>query len=156
MTTDAYPVTWAVRELLEKEDSDFDRAVSSLGAQKFATQMYLTVGGVSAGEGVVLTRGRNELLDTWRINADDGEWFLVQTNYDHWIPMPPWDNRKAPAEKAILEVGAEEISPATIYKRVLSRDPVLNQLTVYSTTMSCSEGTYASRVRDCPKCSPFR
>ena len=156
MSTDAYPVTWAVRELLEKEDSDFDRAVSLLGAQKFATQMYLTIGGVSAGEGVVLTRGRNELLNTWRINADDGEWFLVQTNYDHWIPMPPWDNRKAPAEKAILEVGAEEISPSTIYKRVLSRDPVLNQLTVYSTTMSCSEGTYASRVRDCPKCSPFR
>ena len=55
------------------------------------------------------------MLNTWRINADDGEWFLVQTNYDHWIPMPPWDNRKAPAEKTILEVGAEEISPSTIY-----------------------------------------
>jgi hypothetical protein len=156
ITTDAYPVTWAVRELLEEEDTDFYGAVSLLGARKFATQMYLTVGGVSAGEGVVLTRGRNQLLDTWRIFADDGEWFLVQTNYDHWIPMPPWDNRKAPAEKAILEVGAEDISPLTMYERVLSRDPVLNQLTVYSTTMSCSEGTYESRVRDCPKCSSFR
>lgn len=156
MKTDAYPVTWAVRELLEDGKTDFDGAVSVLGARKFATQMYLTVGGVSPGEGVVLTRGRNELLDTWRIDADAGQWFLVQTNYDHWIPMPPWDNRKVPAEKAITEVGAEEISPVTIYERVLSRDPVLNELTVYSTSMSCSEGTYESRVRDCPKCSPFR
>ena len=156
MSTDAYPVTWAVRELLEEEGKDFDGAVSVLGARKFATQMYLTVGGVTAGQGVVLTRGRNDLLDTWRIDADAGEWFLVQTNYDHWIPMPPWDNRKVPAEKAITEVGADEISPSTIYERVLSRDPVLNELTVYSTAMSCSEGTYESRVRDCPKCSPFR
>ena len=51
--------------------------------------MYLTIGGTGVDEGTVLTRGRNELLDVWRMNATAGEWFLVQTNYDHWLVMPP-------------------------------------------------------------------
>ena len=25
----------------------------------------------------------------------------MQTNYDHALPMPPWDDRKRPAEKAM-------------------------------------------------------
>jgi hypothetical protein len=116
----------------------------------------LTVGGTTLGQGVVLTRDHNKLLDSWRINATSGGWFLVQTNYDHWLPMPPWDNRKKPAERALADIGADAVTPSSIYKDVLSRDPVLNQLTVYTTTMSCGEGKYASFVRDCESCSPFR
>lgn len=158
MTTDAFPVTWAVREVLEDDSThaSFDAAVSALSTRPFATQMYMTIGGTAAGQGVVLTRDHNKLLDTWRMNATSGGWYLVQTNYDHWLPMPPWDNRKKPAEKALNEVGAAAITQETIYEAVLSRDPVLNKLTVYSTTMSCGEGKYDSFVRTCDSCSPFR
>ena len=156
VTTEAYPVTWAVREVLQDETMSYADAISELSARKFATQMYLTIGGTGVDEGTVLTRGRNELLDVWRMNATAGEWFLVQTNYDHWLVMPPWDNRKKPAEKAMVNVSAQEISPRAMYERVLSLDPVLNELTVYSTVMSCSEGTYESFLRDCKDCSPFR
>jgi hypothetical protein len=160
LTTDAFPVTWAVREVLEDNSAaaseSFDAAVSALSTRPFATQIYLTVGGTTLGQGVVLTRDHNKLLDSWRINATSGGWFLVQTNYDHWLPMPPWDNRKKPAERALADIGADAVTPSSIYKDVLSRDPVLNQLTVYTTTMSCGEGKYASFVRDCESCSPFR
>lgn len=158
-TTEAFPVTWAVREVLEDDaaHASFDAAVSALSTRAFATQMYLTIGGTKPGQGVVLTRDHNALLDTWRMNATSGGWYLVQTNYDHWLPMPPWDNRKKPAEKALDEVGAAAVMPSSIYDAVLSRDPVLNQLTVYTTTMSCGEGTYGSFVRLCGDgCSPFR
>jgi acid ceramidase/N-acylethanolamine-hydrolysing acid amidase len=90
------------------------------------------------------------------MSSTDGEWFLVQTNYDHALPMPPWDDRKRPAEKAMKDIGSDAITPAAIYKEVLSLDPVLNKLTVYSTYMACSAGAYESRVRDCKSCSPFR
>lgn len=158
MTTDAYPVTWAVREILEDDSAyvSFDAAVSALSTRPLATQMYLTIGGTVAGEGVVLTRDHNKLLDTWRMNATSGGWYLVQTNYDHWLPMPVWDNRKKPAEKALDEVGADAVTDEVVYDSVLSRDPVLNRLTVYSTTMFCEEGKYASFVRICDACSPFR
>ena len=158
MTTDAFPVTWAIREVLEDESfASFDSAVSALSTRPFATQMYLTVGGTAAGQGVVLTRDHNKLLDTWRMNATSGGWYLVQTNYDHWLHMPPWDNRKKPAERALNEIGAAGVNTSDVlYRSVLSRDPVLNQLTVYSTTMSCGEGKYDSYVRSCESCSPFR
>jgi hypothetical protein len=70
--------------------------------------------------------------------------------------MPFFDNRKAPAEKALHRVGAADVSPASIYHAVLSRDPVLNRLTTYTTTMSCGEWKYQSFVRKCDKCSPFK
>ena len=157
MTTDAFPVTWAIREVLEDESFvSFDFAVSALSTRPFATQMYLTVGGTAAGQGVVLTRDHNKLLDTWRMNATSGGWYLVQTNYDHWLHMPPWDNRKKPAERALNEIGAAGVNTSDVlYRSVLSRDPVLNQLTVYSTTMSCEEGKYDSYVRSCDSCAPF-
>lgn len=158
ITADTSPVTWAVREVLENNSAyaTFDAAVSALSTRPLATQMYLTIGGTAAGEGVVLTRDHNKVLDTWRMNVTSGEWYLVQTNYDHWLPMPAWDNRKKPAEKALDEVGEHAVTDEVIYDSVLSRDPVLNQLTVYSTTMFCGQGKYASFVRICDTCSPFR
>lgn len=158
MRKDVSPVTWAVREVLENDaaNSSFEAAVSALSTRALATQMYLIIGGTFSGQATVLTRDRNALLDRWNINMTAGGWFLVQTNYDHWLPMPPWDNRKQPAEQALKEVGAGAVSPSLMNKVVLSRDPVLNQLTVYTTIMSCSEGTYSSFVRVCESCSPFR
>ena len=156
LTTKVVPVTWSIRELLADDEADFETAVATLSSRHFATQMYLTVGGVYPGQGVVLTRGRDELLDTWRMSSIDGEWFLVQTNYDHSLPMPPWDDRKGPAEEAMKDIGSDAITPSAIYKEVLSLDPVLNKLTVYSTYMACSTGAYKSRVRDCKSCSPLR
>ena len=55
-TTDAFPVTWAIREVLEDGATSFDAAVARLSVRPLATQMYLVVAGTTAGEGVVLTR----------------------------------------------------------------------------------------------------
>ena len=45
------------------------------------------------------------------------------------------------------DIGSDAITPSAIYKEVLSLDPVLNKLTVYSTYMACSTGAYKGRVR---------
>ena len=155
LTTDAYPVTWATREALEDDASTFNSVVKMFSERSLATQIYLIIGGASEGDGVVLTRDHNSLLDAWKMDAASGEWFLVQTNYDHWLPMPIWDNRRKPAEKALSKVGADAILPSSISSNVLSLDPILNQLTVYSTIMSCAEGKYESFLRKCEGCSPI-
>jgi hypothetical protein len=153
---DVIPVTWAIREVLEDENAlTFEDAVGALSTRHMATQMYLTIAGVSFDEGVVLTLDRNKLLDTWRLNSTAGMWFLVQTNYDHWVREPAWDNRKAPAEKALRGVGSVAITPSSMYEDVLSLDPVLNQLTIYTTVVTTADGAYESFVRECETCAPI-
>jgi hypothetical protein len=155
-TTDVIPVTWAIREVLEDETAlTFEDAVGALSTRHMATQMYLTIAGVSFDEGVVLTLDRNKLLDTWRLNSTAGTWFLVQTNYDHWVREPAWDNRKKPAEKALRGVGSVAITPSSMYEDVLSLDPVLNQLTIYTTVVITADGAYESFVRECVTCAPI-
>ena len=154
-TTDAYPVTWATREALEDDATTFKSVVKMFSERPLATQIYLIIGGAAQGEGVVLTRDHNSLLNAWEMDAASGEWFLVQTNYDHWLPMPIWDNRRIPAEKALKKVGTDAILASAIYSNVLSLDPILNKLTVYSTIMSCGEGKYESFSRKCDGCSPI-
>lgn len=47
---------------------------------------YIIVSGTGPNEGCVITRDRNSAADVWRLQAP-ATWFLVQTNYDHWLPV---------------------------------------------------------------------
>ncbi len=50
--------------------------------------VYFILGGRAAGEGCVITRERGRAIDVWQMDTRNGEWFLLETNYDHWKPAP--------------------------------------------------------------------
>jgi hypothetical protein len=105
-----------------------------------------------AGEGAVITRNRDHADDSqgaaagvW-YTSPPNEWFRVETNYDHWMPAPPEDDRRDPANNAMTAVGAAGVDTVALFK-VLSINPVLNPSTVYTTVMSPALGTYQTVVR---------
>ncbi|XP_065694015.2 N-acylethanolamine-hydrolyzing acid amidase [Patagioenas fasciata] len=131
-----YPVSWLVRDTLSRAE-DFQAAVLRLAAIPIIAEVYYIVGGVSPKEGMVITRNRRGPADLWPLDPLNGEWFRVETNYDHWTTPPPFDDRRTPAIKALNATGQQNINFDTLFK-VLSVRPVLNSNTVYTTVMSAA------------------
>ncbi|KAF4802781.1 hypothetical protein TURU_022429 [Turdus rufiventris] len=120
-----YPVSWLVRDTLS-EARDFQDAVLRLASIPIIAEVYYIVGGVSPKEGMVITRNRRGPADLWPLDPLEGEWFRVETNYDHWTTPPPCDDRRTAAIKALNATGQHNINFDTLLK-VLSVKPVLNK-----------------------------
>lgn len=137
-----------IRDTLGNPDMDFEKAVYALAnEQAFIAPSYLIVGGMGPRQGAVITRDRITALDVWMIDAFNGRWYLVETNYDHWEPPPAGDDRRDPAEKAMNETGRANIDGPALFN-VLSTPPVLNDGTSYTAIMSASiPGLYNTWIR---------
>ena len=126
-----------IRDTLADASLSFDDAISNLAYKPLIAPCYLIVGGVDSREGAVITRDRIAALDIWRLDAFNGRWYLVETNYDHWKPPPKSDDRRDPANRAMNETGRENLNVSSLF-HVLSTPPVLNDGTTYTVTMSAS------------------
>ncbi len=68
------PVGFFLRSLLANEDSNFDYAIQQISKVEMIAPAYIIVGGIEKGEGAVVTRGRTEALDVWKINTSEGRY----------------------------------------------------------------------------------
>lgn len=109
--------------------TSFEEAVNILSNHDLIAPCYFIVGGVHPNEGAVITRNQYKLVDIWRLNADSAgieKWYLLETNYDHWMPPPSTDDRRTPGMKAMNETTQEKINLETLMK-VMTIDPVCNK-----------------------------
>ncbi|XP_019479034.1 PREDICTED: N-acylethanolamine-hydrolyzing acid amidase [Hipposideros armiger] len=140
-------VSWLIRTTLS-ESENFEAAVVKLAKTPLIADVYYIVGGVSPREGVVITRNRGGPADIWPLDPLNGAWFRVETNYDHWKPVPEEDDRRTPAIKALNATGQANLTLETLFQ-VLSVFPVYNNYTVYTTVMSAANpDKYMTRIRN--------
>ncbi|XP_006871665.1 PREDICTED: N-acylethanolamine-hydrolyzing acid amidase [Chrysochloris asiatica] len=140
------PISWLIRSTLSESES-FNAAVIKLAKTPLIADVYYIVGGISPREGVVITRNRNGPADIWPLDPLNGQWFRVETNYDHWKPVPKEDDRRTPAIKALNATGQANLSLETLFQ-VLSVKPVYNNATIYTTVMSAAyPDKYMTRIR---------
>ncbi len=105
--------------LSHDDTATFADAVSALSNTPLAAPAYIIVGGTQSGEGAVITRDRYSTAsrcvrpisthrvpptrnreyarDVWYIDVNDGRWFEVETNDDHW--RAPDDDRRGVANR---------------------------------------------------------
>ncbi|KAM6220927.1 N-acylethanolamine-hydrolyzing acid amidase [Rhynchocyon petersi] len=141
------PASWLIRSTLN-ESEDFEEAALKLAKTPLIADVYFVIGGVSPQEGLVITRNRNGPADIWALEPLHGEWFRVETNYDHWKPAPKKDDRRTPAIKALNATGQANLSLETLFQ-VLSIVPVYNNNTIYTTVMSAAyPDKYMTRIRN--------
>ncbi|XP_077135764.1 acid ceramidase isoform X1 [Ranitomeya variabilis] len=147
-------MSFLTRSVLENATS-YDEGKTLLSKTVLLAPAYFILGGNKSGEACVITRSRQSCLDIWELDIQKGQWYVLETNYDHWKPPLPIDNRRAPAMKCLNRTTQKNISFATIYD-MLSTKPVLNKLTTYTTMMSVSESKFEAYLRDCPHpCMPW-
>ena len=76
--------------------------------EKLLAPIYFILGGRSPGEGCVITRDREKTVDVWEMNSvPDHPWFVLQTNYDHWVKPPFFDDRSDPGNYCMMQLGNE-------------------------------------------------
>ncbi|XP_023563463.1 N-acylethanolamine-hydrolyzing acid amidase isoform X4 [Octodon degus] len=130
------------------ESEDFETSVYKLAKTPLIADVYYIVGGTAPREGVVITRNRGGPADIWPLDPLNGAWFRVETNYDHWKPVPKTDDRRTPAIRALNATGQANLSLEALFQ-VLSVVPVYNNFTVYTTVMSAATpDKYMTRIRN--------
>jgi len=151
-------LAFSTRTVMENYE-DYASAVSALSNMVMIGPSYIIMGGVNPGEGCVITNAPNQTqaLNVWSIPEGrpiGKPWYVIETNYDHWLPPPKFDNRRQPAEDCLAEVGQDNIDLPTLYN-VLHGIPNRNKLTTYTALMDVAAGTLSSSLQwcweaDCP------
>ena len=125
--------------------TDFASAVAGLGAAALVNEIYYVVGGVQAGEGVVMARDRNTVADAWYIKDTPSRWFALETNYDHWLPVPTADDRRTPGNANMAALGQANVGIPGV-TGVMSTWPTFNHHTDYTGVFAAFNGTYESHI----------
>lgn len=139
----AVPVGMFIRQTLDTATS-YEEAFGAFQRQHFFAPAYLIMAGAKMNEGAIITRDRESPADVWVLGAD--RWFLVETNYDHWGPVPKDDNRRDPANNNMKKHSPKEMSTKTIME-TLSISPVMNDETKYTALMCPATGEFRAFVR---------
>lgn len=149
---DRYRQKWIglfIREMMESADS-YTQAQKLLYTSNLVAPAYFTLAGRKSHQGCVITRGKND-SDVWSLDnysdsvEENGKWFLVQTNYDHWKKPPSYDNKLDPANLCMERFGSDN-ADATLYK-VFATRPIFNKFTIFTATMEIDSGAIAIFIR---------
>jgi acid ceramidase len=116
------------REVMETANN-YETAQKMLARPRLVAPVYFILVGTKSNQGCVITRSRSK-FDIWNIGEkheyQNGSWYLVQTNYDHWEKPPFFDDRRSPAIQCMDEFGQDK--PWDILYNVLSTRPILNKV----------------------------
>ena len=145
-------ISWLIRETLTV-CSDFDCAYYKLKDDPVCALGYIILAGTHGDDGVVISRNRFDSAHRTWLNSSINQWFIVQTNNDHWDTG--CYNRCAMAVERMIETGQQNISPVTIRSNVLYLFPNENYATIYNTEYTPVSGakdtvplTYTSTSED--------
>lgn len=122
-----------VREILTTTSS-YAQAKQILKSEWLTAPAYFIISGTMDNEGDIITRDRNFLPDSWSLDVSSNRWFILETNYDHWKPAPPNDNRRDYGIKYMNNMGRDGVNANSILS-VLSIWPLNNNDTCYTTIM---------------------
>ena len=114
---------------------------------------YIIMSGVKAGQGAVVTRspGTGIPLDVWDLSGrlQNGSYFVLETNYDHWKKPPIFDNRRSSAIDCMENLGQANFNGLEDLWKVLSAGPNLNRLTTFTWLLDPLTGETVSYKRRC-------
>ena len=159
----AWPVAFLVREALIYGNS-YASIVKSLEVSSLMAPTYITVAGVKAGEGQVITRNRTGSERPWKLQTDGP---IVQTNMDYFNMYPrkylgdvnasdesyDWQDicwsryRERAARVAIREMHENDTLYPEKFWALFSISPCLAEDTVYTVAMCPRSGMYVTRAK---------
>ncbi|EGD73975.1 hypothetical protein PTSG_05669 [Salpingoeca rosetta] len=75
--------------------------------------------------------------------------YRLETNYDHWKPVPASDDRRDPANKLMHATNSSTITPEVMWS-VMNMFPNLNSNTTITAVMSAGTGFYRAMTQNNP------
>eukprot|EP00463_Aulacantha_scolymantha_P000848 TRINITY_DN1568_c0_g1_i1.p1 TRINITY_DN1568_c0_g1~~TRINITY_DN1568_c0_g1_i1.p1 ORF type:complete len:366 (+),score=71.82 TRINITY_DN1568_c0_g1_i1:34-1098(+) len=143
------------RQAIDTVGSDFDAAMEFFSTRELIMPGYIIVGGVNPGEGAIITRNATanmtdvfHLFDKKAPDGAGGDWYVVQTNTDHWVPTSN-SSRRTTATNKLDTVGNKLIDLSQLWD-VLSTPPVYNEATIHTDLISEKWDEYRTYKRHGP------
>lgn len=143
-----------MRRSLESS-SDYAAAEQFLSTGKLANPVYYIIAGAARGQGSIITRERKAALDVWHleeVSARDikkintqPEWFRLQTNYDHWEPVPSYDDRRTPGVAHVTQMCNGKVDADSVMQ-VMTAWPTQNHHTDVTSIMCARTGYISTTV----------
>jgi len=129
------------REALEEAET-FDDAMHYLSSKAMIMEGYIIVGGIAPSQGAIVTRNASGAetnilwMDGTEHDGGGGDWYVVQTNTDHWRDAPSYPgykntSRRGTATRSLDTIGTENIGVDALFG-VLSTPPVRNFATIHT------------------------
>jgi len=153
-------LSFLTRQAFESQTS-YTTALDFLTHKDMVGPSYIILGGQAPGEGSVITNSPNTTfaLDIWPIAKGlpkANPFYVLQTNYDHWVNPPIFDDRQAPAEDCMNKLGSAQMSKEALYN-VLHAHPNRNRLTTYTTLLDVQQGLMETSIQYCYEtgCAPW-
>jgi len=135
--------------------TSYSEAKQMLSDTPLLAPAYFILGGNKSGEASLITRSRAKAIDVLELNVTKGDWFLLETNYDHWKKPLFIDDRRTPGIRCMNNMTQEGISFKGLYN-VLSTRPTLNKLTTYTALMQVNDNSLETYLQNCPDpCWPW-
>ncbi|KAJ8599077.1 hypothetical protein CTAYLR_007609 [Chrysophaeum taylorii] len=144
LSTGAETPAQHARRVFEAAPSTFAGFVGAMASGDLLDDAYYILGGVKDYEGTVLTRARNRAVDLWPLN--ETAWFRLETNYDHWDPVPAADDRRTPGNARMNNLTQANVNTTTLFHDILLQWPTFNSHTDVSCVMAAFDSTYECRV----------
>ena len=141
------------RSALESNLGSFDDAIDYFNTHSMIMPGYLIVAGKNQGEGAIVTKNGSStnanilrLFDPAVRDDGGGDWFVVQTNTDHWLQAPNYPgykntSRRGTAYHSLTSVGPDSIDFDHLWD-VLSTKPVENAATIHRDFAFAANGIY--------------
>jgi hypothetical protein len=131
--------------------TDFDSAVLGFQSGNLIDEAYLVVGGDAPNQGAVVSRSRNWAANTWVIGDEvnsnaDGNWYRLETNYDHWEEVPAADDRRTPGFANMDAIGETAITTKNLFDDVMTVWPTMNPHTDMSCIISAAKNLYDCNI----------
>ncbi|ETN82920.1 hypothetical protein NECAME_17606, partial [Necator americanus] len=101
----------------------YESALNHLSNRHLFSPSYIIIGGRQAGEGAIISRNRMKAADV--ITLSENQWFLVETNFDHW--EKDMDKRRITAVKRLSDIGRTGLNADSMLK-VLRTAPLTSQI----------------------------
>jgi len=136
------------REVLETADS-YDEAITKLSTTTIMAPVYYIVGGSKPGEGAIIARSREGIVETVKLNPKTANgWYILEDNYDPSGTPLFIDDRRTPGNQCMQKLGRKNVGFEGIFN-VLSSQTNLNKLTAYTTLMQVDSGTIETYIQKC-------
>ena len=136
-------VPYLLRKVLNSNKT-YEEALETLSKKKLDAPVYFIIGGKNHNQGAIISRTFKGIQNFTTLNNETNGWFLVQTNYDRFLPDPVKDRRRIPAENRINSIGKLKINESILFEDVLSLVPNLNNKTIETVIMCSQNGLFNS------------
>ena len=143
-TPNTWPTVFAYRHILQS-GMDYDQARATFLTSTFAAPFYVIMSGTQR-RGAVLTIAFNRTANNAQFLSDANltaaaagfrTSFMVQTNYDRWLPDPTSDPRRTVAEDVLHNIeSADRRGTELGVWMALGTYPVHNPMTMFTVLMS--------------------